>query len=1274
MSSITAQQTKLDLELVPKENRLDIGKCNGRIPHGFSLREPTFQVVLDALALTPCYPAFLIMADVPEVYMHLFWNCIYKHDDFYIFKIDKKKRFKLTLEVFRDILQICLRVQGRDFDPLPSEEDIVSFLRDLGHTRVQFGFTVATIGSVGPTITPGQETTLPHAFTAATLHDPTIGSWNMDTGASSHLNSSVNSLSENFNTCMYPSISVGDGHSIPVTNTGHSILPTPTRSLHLNNVLIIPHIVKNLIYVRQVIRDNNCTIEFDAFGFFVKDFLTRRVLLRCDSTRNLYPVTAPSPIPHAFLVSQHMWHQSLGHPEGEVLRHACQLGKHVKLPFVSSDTVISSCFDIIHSDVWTSPIPSLSGFKYYVLFLDHYSQFVWVYPLVNKSYVMLKFVLFRNYVHTQFKCEIKSFQCDHGGEFDNRRLHTLFAKNGIQFLFLCPQTSQQNGKSERMVRTINNLIRTLLFQANLPPTFWVEALNMAIQLLNILPSTTSANDIPYTRLYGKDPNYTLLRIFGCLCYPHLYPSHKLEPRATPSIFLGFASSHRGYRCLDLHTNKIIISRHVTFDETVFPYGSTIPKSTSAYTFLEDTLDLHPTLPNPTLTTQTIGQTDPLPHQQHQTEPATQQSPTAAPPTPASPSSAQIHSPVQQPSPMAQHTPIQLQFSPTTVSHQTTTVSDQHAPAIIQNPPVNPNPDSVHPMVTRFRVGTNRPTERLNLHVSSVSPLPKSYRDAFNDPNWQNAMRDEYIALIKNKTWTLVPRPPYINIVRCMWLFRHKHLADDNDLIFPNSDSNTSGVPGPPPDRGRPTSYAAGTSGTRTNTSGTRGNYLGQQRVVKCFNCQREGHMARHCPKPKRKIDAMWFRDKVLLIKDQGNGKVLNKEELEFLADASIVEGPVTQSVITHNAGYQADDLDAYDSDCDEISTAKAVLMTNLYYEENLMANETLSAELERYKERFADFEKEINSLKQTLSEQLKEKESLTKTFNVFKNESKEKEAKNIDNEIYLEKKVKELDNIVHKMGQSVQTKAQQIRPMLYDGNVIAKETNVISIADLEETLMLEEESQSKMLLKQSDLMVLENMSNFRMPNPSNDSSAASPVKVDVPSKLIKYSVDKQCLEIANKQALSENDRLLEQIISQDIVNIVVNSSKNMNASVNVNENSFKMCNKCLELEAKLFKQHNMVEKDEYNKLSKSYSKLKQHCISLKLAMQLNKENFQTNNTSVNQNEPTFDQLFELNNLKAELQAKDMTIKKLKAHIKRVNESSTSESLKKDIDEIETINI
>ncbi|GKC78763.1 ribonuclease H-like domain-containing protein [Tanacetum coccineum] len=81
------------------------------------------------------------------------------------------------------------------------------------------------------------------------------------------------------------------------------------------------------------------------------------------------------------------------------------------------------------------------------------------------------------------------------------------------------------------------------------------------------------------------------------------------------------------------------------------------------------------------------------------------------------------------------------------------------------------------MVTRYRVGTNRPTQRYTLNVSTISPIPKSYSNAFRDPNWYRAMLDEYNALIKNNTWVLVPRPPDANIVRSLWLFRHKHNAD-----------------------------------------------------------------------------------------------------------------------------------------------------------------------------------------------------------------------------------------------------------------------------------------------------------------------------------------------------------------------------------------------------------------------------------------------------------------------------------------------------------------
>ncbi|GKC40674.1 hypothetical protein Tco_1053058 [Tanacetum coccineum] len=98
-----------------------------RIDPAKTRKEPTYQVVLDALALTTCYPAFLITADVPEKYMQQFWFTINKKDSTtYRFKIDKK-RYKFDMEVLREIFQICLRLPNQDFDELPSDEEIICY-------------------------------------------------------------------------------------------------------------------------------------------------------------------------------------------------------------------------------------------------------------------------------------------------------------------------------------------------------------------------------------------------------------------------------------------------------------------------------------------------------------------------------------------------------------------------------------------------------------------------------------------------------------------------------------------------------------------------------------------------------------------------------------------------------------------------------------------------------------------------------------------------------------------------------------------------------------------------------------------------------------------------------------------------------------------------------------------------------------------------------------------------------------------------------------------
>ncbi|GKB54238.1 hypothetical protein Tco_0904991 [Tanacetum coccineum] len=119
-----------------------------------------------------------------------------------------------------------------------------------------------------------------------------------------------------------------------------------------------------------------------------------------------------------------------------------------------------------------------------------------------------------------------------------------------------------------------------------------------------------------------------------------------------------------------------------------------------------------------------------------------------------------------------------------------------------------------------------------------------------------------------------------------------------------------------------TTYKGNATSSRENTTS------GQARVVKCYNCQGEGHMARQCTQPKRPRNAAWYKEKSMLAEAQEAGQILDEEQLAFLADPRILAGQA-QTIIPHNAAFQTEDLDTYDSDCDDLSTAQAVLMANI---------------------------------------------------------------------------------------------------------------------------------------------------------------------------------------------------------------------------------------------------------------------------------------------------------------------------------------------------------
>nr|GFC29515.1 hypothetical protein [Tanacetum cinerariifolium] len=132
METIIDQQVALDEALVPSTQRLRIGRSNFRLPFDIQSKESTLQVVYDVLRNSSFFRAFLVTADVPEIYMQEFWATAKLHQHSIRFKMDTRKSV-LDLEAFREMLHISPRIPSQSFAELPFEKEILEFLRSLGH-------------------------------------------------------------------------------------------------------------------------------------------------------------------------------------------------------------------------------------------------------------------------------------------------------------------------------------------------------------------------------------------------------------------------------------------------------------------------------------------------------------------------------------------------------------------------------------------------------------------------------------------------------------------------------------------------------------------------------------------------------------------------------------------------------------------------------------------------------------------------------------------------------------------------------------------------------------------------------------------------------------------------------------------------------------------------------------------------------------------------------------------------------------------------------------
>lgn len=316
-------------------------------------------------------------------------------------------------------------------------------------------------------------------------------SWYHDSGTTHHITSNIDNLQQSAPYNGPNQLYIGNGQGLNIASFRNSLLHTNHRMLKLHNILHVPHIKKNLLYVHRLTSNNDVVFEFHPPFCLIKDRKMRAALLRRMVKDGLYCLdsSAPSQAMVGECATSTTWHNRLGHPHFRILQIIiAKYGLHVthrdgpfmcdfccnskvhKDAFVRAFRKTSQPLKLIHSDLWGSA-PTLShyGFRYYVIFIDDFSKYTWLFLLKKKSDISIIFLMFQAQVECQFSTKVCVFQFDGGGEFQALRSH--FQKIGIIHQLYCPHIPKQNGTTERKHRHLIETVLSMIHQASLPQKF-----------------------------------------------------------------------------------------------------------------------------------------------------------------------------------------------------------------------------------------------------------------------------------------------------------------------------------------------------------------------------------------------------------------------------------------------------------------------------------------------------------------------------------------------------------------------------------------------------------------------------------------------------------------------------------------------------------------------------------------------------------------------------------------------------------------------------------
>jgi transposase InsO family protein len=392
------------------------------------------------------------------------------------------------------------------------------------------------ISALSGSVTPGEDT------------------WLIDSGASKHMTGQRDILSCISEKKFSQKVTLGDDYQYPIKGVGESNYKLNSgNSMKMKDVLYVPGLTKNLLSISALEKKGFRVAFIDGeVLMWAKGETLKEAIVIGKEEGGLYKLKGYSEaaMTHAIENPCELWHRILAHINYKALPYVCKAvtglpelkidhegvcngcaqGKNIKNPFPKRDSKAEGALELIHSDV-CGPMPSssISGYVYYVSFIDDYSHKTWVYFLKSKDEVFSKFKEFKALIENLSERKIKILRSDNGGEYTSKEFVNFCKDVGIKRELTTPYNPQQNGVAERKNRTIMEAVKTMIHDQDLPMCLWAEAAMTAVYVQNRLSHSALGFKTPEEMFIGKKPEVSHLKIFGYPVFIHI-PKEKRNPQ------------------------------------------------------------------------------------------------------------------------------------------------------------------------------------------------------------------------------------------------------------------------------------------------------------------------------------------------------------------------------------------------------------------------------------------------------------------------------------------------------------------------------------------------------------------------------------------------------------------------------------------------------------------------------------------------------------------------------------------------------------------------